>query len=615
MDMYRFVAVCENDSTSKQLTYTPENFEGVKINREFSFVPPYGFTPKNAVDSMRVIKDDAAFFIAKNVAFGYFLKMKLYVSKLNADGMTYSLLMTLVVNSETISQTKDYVEFSVDVSYATNYFNDKKGKKIITLNQEKTPVVDYYKMNKVNVSLERLNITPIATSIQPFFASGYNMIYDGDTSLLPVLTFEGKNVIYRCSDTGQAYFYINLNVQIKVLNGDGGGNPDISLILSVYDENGVLKSHVYSEFIPITQDEQIVSFVGSHNYIKQLDEGDFVLMYFEQSDIPNIATFEVLSEDVNISIKKQTNQQIIVNPIKCISLNDIFVNLFGDVTSLIAENTYITSDYFLINKKDELSIIPESFLREASIGFGCCFNFNSEDVKIEYIDSYFERLYANDRIVIDTYKDLTIKNNEQIYSSLTFGCEKFDGDDSIYLFPFQKKLTFSQPKENGDNLELVTQKLSFDAEKIVSRILQSEVYESNNTNDNYYCVPLRDGQSNENINISDYATPREMLMFSEPLLYLYFGNYTNKTLQISDYDGIETALHHDLDEHSDIVLVNKRHLHPIVYEFTGLLGEADFSEHFAEMVDFNGDTVDLFVYSSETTDRLGEIKCKALVFK
>ena len=615
--MYRFVAVCENDSTSKQLTYTPENFEGVKISQEFSFVPPYGFTPKFAVDTMRVIKDDAAFFIAKNVAFGYFLKMKLYVSKLNADGMTYSPLMTLVVNSETLSQTKDYIEFSVDVSYATNYFNDKKGKKIITLNQEKTPIVDYYRMNKVNLSLERLHITPIADSIQPFFATGTNMIYDGDTSLLPVLTFEGKNVIYNCIDAGQAYFYLNLNVQVKVVNGNGGGDPDIDLSLSIYDENGVLKSHVYREIIPITQDEQIVSFVGSHNHIQQLDEGDFVLMYFGQSDIPNTVTFEVLSQDVNISIKKQTNQQIVVNPIKCISLNDIFANLFGDVTSLISDqNAYITSDYFLVNKKDELSIIPESFLREASIGFGCCFNFNSEDVKVEYINDYFERLYANDRIVLDTYKDLTIKNNEQIYSSLMFGCEKFDGDDSIYLFPFQKKLTFSQPKENGDSLELVTQKLSFDAEKIVSRILQSEVSETNNTNDNYYCVPLRSGQSNENINISDYATPREMLMFSEPLVYLYFGNYTNKTLQISDYDGIDKPLIYDgVDEHSDIVLVNKRHLHPIVYEFTALLGEADFSEHFAEMVDFNGETVDLFVYSSETTDKLGEIKCKALVFK
>src|SRR5574344_1196302 len=172
MELYRFVAICENDSTSKELTYTPENFEGVKISREFSFASPYGFTPKFAVDTMRVIKDGAAFFFAKNVAFGYFLKMKLYVSKLNADGMTYSPLMTLVVNSETLSQTKDYIEFSVDVSYATNYFNDKKGKKILTLNQEKKPVVDFFRINKVNVSLERLNIGQDSCSYLPFFATG-----------------------------------------------------------------------------------------------------------------------------------------------------------------------------------------------------------------------------------------------------------------------------------------------------------------------------------------------------------------------------------------------------------------------------------------------------------
>src|SRR5574344_1451149 len=622
MELYRFVAICENDSTSKQLTYTPENFEGVKISREFSFAPPYGFTPKFAVDTMRVIKDDAAFFIAKNVAFGYFLKMKLYVSKLNADGMTYSPLMTLIVNGETLSQTKDYCEFSVDVAYSTNYFNDKKGKKIITLNQEKTPIVDYYKMNKVNVSLEHLSIGQTATNIQPFFATGTNVIYDGDISLIydgdpSLLPVEGKNVIYNCRDAGQAFFYINLNVQIKVLNGNGGGDREIDLYLSIFDKYGDLKRHVYYEGVQITQREQMVSFIGSHNSIEQLDKDDFVLMHFAEDNVSSKATVEVLSQDINISIRKQTNQQIVVYPIKCISLYDIFINIFGDVNSLIGKHTYITSDYFLVNKKDKLSIVPESFLRECSIGFGCCFNFNSASVKVEYLNDYFERLYANNRIVIDTYKDLTIKNNEQIYSSITFGCEKYDGDDSIYLFPFQKKLTFSQPKENGDNLEFVTQKLSFDAEKFVSRILQSEVSESNNANDNYYCVPLRSGQSNENINISDYATPREMLMYSiEPLLYLYFGNYTNKTLQISDYDGIDKGLIYGYaDEHSDIVLVNKRHLNPIVYEFTALLGEADFSEHFAEMVDFKGDTVDLFVYSSETTDRLGEIKCKALVYK
>ena len=46
-------------------------------------------------DTMRVIKDDAAFpLIAKNMENGlvflnFWGKMKLYVKKLNADGMTY----------------------------------------------------------------------------------------------------------------------------------------------------------------------------------------------------------------------------------------------------------------------------------------------------------------------------------------------------------------------------------------------------------------------------------------------------------------------------------------------------------------------------------------------
>ena len=216
MEMYRFVAVCENDSTSKQLTYTPENFEGVKINREFSFVPPYGFTPKFAVDSMRVIKDDAAFFIAKNVAFGYFLKMKLYVSKLNADGMTYSPLMTLVVNSETISQTKDYVEFSVDVlNSASSYFQKKSTKINLTLNVQKNILVDFYKVNNVSINATSFVLGGSNTTLFPFIKSeGVNIIHDEDVSLYDVLSYDSKNMIYQCVTGGNVTFYYNINVAV-----------------------------------------------------------------------------------------------------------------------------------------------------------------------------------------------------------------------------------------------------------------------------------------------------------------------------------------------------------------------------------------------------------------
>ena len=57
----------------------------------------------------------------------------------------------------------------------------------------------------------------------------------------------------------------------------------------------------------------------------------------------------------------------------------------------------------------------------------------------------------------------------------------------------------------------------------------------------------------------------------------------------------------------NIILTDTPHLRPIVYEFTALIGEADFSEHFAEMVDFNGEIkrwIYLFIFSSETTDKL-----------
>ena len=107
-----------------------------------------------------------------------------------------------------------------------------------------------------------------------------------------------------------------------------------------------------------------------------------------------------------------------------------------------------------------------------------------------------------------------------------------------------------------------------------------------------------------------------MALKNKAILELYFGNYTNTSLFLSDNDGVGESLEiGGVEQHDDIILTATPHLRPIVYEFTALIGEADFSEHFAEMVDFNGDTIDLFVYSSETTDKLGEIKCKALVFK
>ena len=620
MDMYRFVAVCENDSTSKQLTYTPENFEGVKINREFSFVPPYGFTPKNAVDSMRVIKDDAAFFISKNVAFGYFLKMKLYVSKLNADGMTYSPLMTLIVNSETISQTKDFCEFSVDVlNSASSYFQKKSTKINLTLNVQKNMLVDFYKINNVSINATAFVLGSQNTTLFPFIKSeGVNIIHDEDVSLYDVLSYDSKNMIYQCVTGGDITFYYNINVAVSASTQIGvTPTGSITVYISTYNgTTGIKKTNIYEKTYNITQNLQ--SFIFSKNLKKviSLDAGDFIMMSFVRSGLQPGTILNFSSQVANLTIKKTTAIKYLKPPISSISLPDLFTSLFTTIDFTDVDNTFITSDKELVNNIRELSIIPQDFVREISAGLGLVFNFDNDKTTIENINSYFTRLNAASRITIDTYKDLSILNQEQIYSSITFGFEKFDTENNVYYFPFQKKLTFEQVKENGDSLELVCNKLSFDAEKIVNRINEAAFGNNQTSNDTYYVVPLRNITANENINIADNITPREMALKNKAILELYFGNYTNTSLFLSDNDGVGEDLKiSGVSQHDNITLTDTPHLRPIVYEFKALIGEADFSEHFAEMVDFNGDTVDLFVYSSETTDQLGEIKCKGLVFK
>ena len=58
MELYQIIATVNNTSTTFQLAYLPENFEGVKISQAFSFVNPMGYNPKFSVDTMRIILSD-----------------------------------------------------------------------------------------------------------------------------------------------------------------------------------------------------------------------------------------------------------------------------------------------------------------------------------------------------------------------------------------------------------------------------------------------------------------------------------------------------------------------------------------------------------------------------
>jgi hypothetical protein len=618
MDMYRFVAICENDSTSKQLTYTPENFEGVKINREFSFVPPYGFTPKFAVDTMRVIKDDAAFFIAKNVEFGYFLKLKLQVSKLNADGMTYSHFLNLVVNSDTIKKTKDYTEFSVDVVNAANdYFNTKSTIKNIPLNTYKDVEGDYPKMNNVNLNSISQPDLILDWSVIRFKESKWgSVIYDDDLSLSDG---DGENsaIIYKSLTEGGSY-----------INVIADGLVTVSVYTPVYAEpQGEVTfeiSGVYTDTKAVEENNQTITFEIKKDIFITLAKNaeiraNVIVRYLAQG-----AWAQMSQSKIDITIKKKTAIKYSKRPLNSIALNEVYANLLGNINYIDAPaDAFITSDKEVVTNTGYLSVVPKDFIRETSTMLGLVFNFGSTETKIEKVNTYFDRIEANNRIIIENYKDLVISNFETVYNSCTIGVEKNVTENIVHYEPYQTKLSYKRFNYNdeyvdsiGENMELVCTKLSADVEKIINRINDAATGNGQTSNDNFYFVPNRIGD------YPDYLTPAEMADNHKAILALFFATGELDDLEDAtflaayDDDGVSSstsAIYYNLVGDPDFF--NNKRLRPIVYEFTALIGEADFSEHMAQIVDFNGETVDLFVYSSETTDKLSEIKCKALVFK
>lgn len=618
MDMYRFVAICENDSTSKQLTYTPENFEGVKINREFSFVPPYGFTPKFAVDTMRVIKDDAAFFNDKNTAFGYFLKLKLQVSKLNADGMTYSHFLNLVVNNDTIKKTKDYTEFSVDVvNAATDYFNTKSTIKNIPFNTYEAVEGDYPKMNNVNLNSINQATLILGSSVIRFKESKWgSVIYDDDLSLFDGDGDENSAIIYKSLTNGGSY-----------INAIADGLMTVSVYTPVGSEpQGEVTfeiSGVYTDTQWITEHNQTITFEIKKDIFITLAKNaeiraNVIVRYLAQG-----AWAQMSQSKIDITIKKKTALKYLTKPLNSIALNEVYANLLGNINYIDAPaDAFITSDKEVVTNTGYLSVVPKDFIRETSIMLGLVFNFGSTETKIEKVNTYFDRIEANDRIIVENYKDLVISNFETVYASCTIGVEKYATKNIVHYEPYQTKLSYKRFNYNdeyvdsiGENMQLVSTKLSADVEKIINRINDAATGNGQTSNDNFYFVPNRTGD------YPDYLTPAEMAANHMAILGLFFatGELDDEDatfLAAYDDDGVSSstsAIYYNLVGDPDF-FINKR-LRPIVYEFTALLGEADFSEHMAQIVDFNGKTVDLFVYSSETTDKLSEIKCKALVFK
>ncbi len=628
MDMYRFVAICENDNTSKQLTYTPENFEGVKIKREFSFVPPYGFTPKFAVDTMRVIKNDAVWLNEKNTVFGYFLKLKLQVSKLNADGLTYSHFLNLVVNSDTIKKTKDYTEFSVDVvNAATDYFNTKSTIKNIPFNTYKGIEGDYFKMNNVNLNSTQISSQLTSKRYIPFEKSQWaSVIYDGDVSLFDN-GVENNTIIYKSRTEGGSY----INVIV-----DGSIIVDVATPIGEVP-TGEVKVEIDGVYVgtqAITEISQRVTFEIKKNVFITLANGANIRAYVQVTGLAPNAFASIAQAKIEITIKKKTALKYLKKQLNSIALNEVYANLLGNINYIDApQDAFITSDKEIVTNSGYLSVAPKDFIRETSTMLGLVFNFGSTETKIEKVNTYFDRIAANDRIIIENYKDLVISNFETVYNSCTVGVEKNVTENIVHYDPYQTKLSYKRYNYKdeyvdgiGENMKLVCAKLSADAEKIINRINDAANGNGQTSNDNFYFVPNRLRTHPDWYpprQIADYLIPSEIADNHKAILALFFAMgapdiYDFNFLAAYDDDGVRTMFENEFyyfDITGDPSFFNTPQLRPVVYEFTALLDNVDFSEHMAQIVNFDGETKDLFIYSYETTDKLSEIKCKGLVFE
>ncbi|HHT21873.1 MAG TPA: hypothetical protein GXZ87_00970, partial [Bacteroidales bacterium] len=514
--------------------------------------------------------------------------------------------------------TKDYTEFSVDVvSAANDYFNTKSTIKNIPLNTYKDVEGDYPKMNNVNLNSINQPDLILGSSVIRFKESKWgSVIYDDDLSLSDG---DGENsmVIYKSLTEGGSY-----------INVIADGLITVSVYTPVYAEpQGEVTfeiSGVYTSTKWVEENSQTITFKIKKDIFITLAKNaeiraNVIVRYLAQG-----AWAQMEKSKIDITIKKKTAIKYSKRPLNSIALNEVYANLLGNINYIDAPaDAFITSDKEVVTNTGYLSVVPKDFIRETSTMLGLVFNFGSTETKIEKVNTYFDRIEANNRIIIENYKDLVISNFETIYNSCTIGVEKYATKNIVHYEPYQTKLSYKRFNYNdeyvdsiGENMELVCTKLSADVEKIINRINDATTGNGQTSNDNFYFVPNRIGD------YPDYQTPAEMADNHKAILALFFATGELDDLEDAtflaayDDDGLsssESAIYYNLVGDPDFF--NNKRLRPIVYEFTALLGEADFSEHMAQIVDFNGETVDLFVYSSETTDKLSEIKCKALVYK
>lgn len=632
MELYRIIATIANTSTTFQLAYLPENFEGIKINQNFSFVNPIGFNPKFSVDTMRIILTDKNAIDSAFDTYGLQARVVFAISKLNASGIGYTSIGTnFEIDFESYEKFDEYSEFALKSISAMDRYNRIKDTeiKLNLLDNSVVPNTQNF-INYLSVKSKSVHSIDGTLAIIQFEKNNESKIFNNDTALIEEITLGVNTVtdadIYNVnSETESGYIDMSIAITGKIkytVNNTTSVNITLCVIDRETGVNGAIISFAPQFVFAGTHD---FNFANTINNLHELLSASTAFFFKIETDTADIS-FPKNGTNMFVDFKVSTDFPVVGQndfAINYMEIFDVFQNIFNYQATVQMElrNIGLTSAQAITKLENFAILKPKDFISDFCKATGSIMNFKRNgDVEFKYINTYFnELLTAGNAIEIQDFKDLSIKYfNELNYSSVSVGCNPKDYDVYSYMIDWNKILTFNQTgRIASENLDLSLSKLRTDFSGILECIYKRSRQTDEKNNDIYIFRPdfpliAFPETVTPEIYVYDDFNPRYMLMNWGKFLSFGFQNFGLNTLTISSNGGTTDNLNiYGTNQMDNFTLSQTPRLLPIQYDFTCNIDDVDFQESILK-INHNGEDVYLFVFNAETTDRFSEQKISGL---
>ena len=338
MELYKIIAYIGNTSTTFQLAYLPENFEGIKINQNFSFVNPIGFNPKFSVDTMRIILTDKTEIDAAFDTYGLQTRARFEILKLNASGIGYTSIGTsFEIDFESYEKFDEYSEFALKSISAMDRYNRIKDTEIQLQLSDSSGVPNTQNfINYVSVKSKSVHSIDGTLAIIQFEKNNESKIFNNDTALIEEITLGVNTVtdadIYNVnSETESGYIDMSIAITGRI-RYTIDNTASINITLCIIDrETGVNGAIIY--FAPQFH------LAGTHDFyfgntienLHNLFSAGTAFFFKIETDTANIS-FPKNGTNMFVDFKVSTDFPVVGQndfAINYIKIWDVFKNIFN----------------------------------------------------------------------------------------------------------------------------------------------------------------------------------------------------------------------------------------------------------------------------------------------